>query len=113
MVVNRAQTYKWTGNEDTCKKILDAEDWSATSQKFQLANAVLRDQFKEASEIVQQIGNKDEDVNKHAFREWPLFKEFRKSPEFIAIFEQVFGEPLNRIVVRDSKADGSASGRTN
>jgi hypothetical protein len=113
LVVNRAQAYKWTGDEEKCKKILDAEDWSATSRKFQLAQAVLRDQFKQACEIVKQMGGSEEGVDKHAFREWPLFKELRKSPEFTALFEQVFGEPLNKIVVQDSKAGDSTSVQPN
>ena len=104
LVVNRAQAYKWSGDEEKCKGILDAEDWSATSLKFQLAHAVLRDQFEEACEIVKQMGGSEEDVNKHAFREWPLFKDLRKFPEFVVLFEQVFGEALNKVVVQDTKA---------
>ena len=36
MVVNRTQTYKWTGDEERCKRILDAEDWSATGPNSRL-----------------------------------------------------------------------------
>jgi hypothetical protein len=103
LVVNRAQTYKWVGEEEKCKKILDAEDWTATSLNFKLANAVLRDDFEEAYKIIKQIGKNDADIDKDAYREWPLFKELRKSPEFAALFEQVFGEELNKFIVHDSK----------
>jgi hypothetical protein len=96
LVVNRAQTYKWTGQEEQCKQILNAEDWSATSFRFKLADAVLRDDFKKANEMVVKLG-KDGDVGMHDYRDWPLFKEFRKSPEFVSLFEQIFGEPLNKI----------------
>jgi hypothetical protein len=51
-----------------------------------------RDDFKAANEAVKRIGNGAEDMDKHAYREWPLFKELRKSPEFAALFGQVFGE---------------------
>ena len=102
MVVNRAQTYKWTGDEAECKEILDSEDWSATSLRFQLAHAVLRNDFRKASKVMRLMGKNGEDLDKHAFREWPLFKELRKSPEFACLFEEIFGEPLNRIVVEDS-----------
>ena len=113
LVVNRAQTYKWAGEGEKCKKILDAEDWTATSLKFKLACAVLRDNFKEANETVKLIGNRDGEVDKHAYKEWPVFKELRKSAEFVALFEQVFGEPLNKVVVQDSKMDGSTPQRPN
>jgi hypothetical protein len=48
-----------------------------------------------------------------AYREWPLFKEFRKSPEFAALFEEIFGEPLNKFVVQAAEASGSTPQRPN
>jgi hypothetical protein len=113
LVVNRAQTYKWIGDEEKCKKILSDEDWTATALKFKLASAVLSEDFKEANEIVKQIGKDDPEVNKHAYREWPLFKNLRKLPEFTALFEQIFGEPLNRFVVHDAEAASSNPQRVN
>jgi hypothetical protein len=107
LVVNRAQTYKWTGDEEKCKQILDSEDWTAAALKFKLAVAVLSDNFKEANGIVKLIGKDDGEINKHAYREWPLFKELRKVPEFTALFDQIFGEPLNKFVVHDLEAGSS------
>jgi hypothetical protein len=98
LVVNRAQTYKWTGEDEKSRAILDAEDWSATSLKFKLACAVLRDDHAVALQLMSQIGT-DGEMNKHFYREWPLFKEIRKSREFAAKFEEVFGEPYTAIIV--------------
>ena len=106
-VINRAQTYKWTGDEEGCKKILSAEDWTATDLKFRLALAVLRDDFVGANELVSQIGAKDHSIDSHAYREWPLFKDFRKFPDFISLFEKIFGEPLNKFVVKADEAGDS------
>jgi hypothetical protein len=108
LVVNRAQVYKWTGDEQKCRAVLDAEDWSATDDTLKLACAVLKDDFKKADRLVVEIGNQDSELDKHAYREWPLFKEYRKSAEFIALFENIFGEPLNKFVVKT--ADGGVSG---
>jgi hypothetical protein len=105
--VNSAQTDKWTANEERCKEILTGEDWTATNSRFKLAHAVLVDDFNQANVIVKQIGTGDLDRDKHAYREWPLFRELRKSPEFAATFEQIFGEPLNKLVVEDTKAKDS------
>lgn len=99
LVMNRAQAYKWAGDEESCKRILDAEDWTATNLKFRLAHAILRDDFKEANRIVAQIGKNDRELSRHAYREWPIFRVFRKSPEFIALFEQIFEEPFNKFIV--------------
>lgn len=108
-IVNRAQAYKWSGEEGKCADILNGEDWSATSSKFKLACAVLRDAFKQATEIVKQIGREDPELTKNTYREWPLFKELRKLPEFGVLFENMFGEALNRFVVQDPPADDSSA----
>ncbi len=112
-VVNRAQTYKWTGDEEKCRDILNSEDWTATSLKFRLAYAVLRDDFEEANGIVKQIGKDDPEVDRHAYREWPLLKGLRKSPEFGRLFEQIFGESLHRVIVQDTQQGGSDPERIN
>jgi hypothetical protein len=39
------------------------------------------------------------EIDKHHYREWPLFREIRKSKEFAAKFEQIFGEPFIAITV--------------
>jgi hypothetical protein len=112
-VVNRAQTYKWMGDEEKCKKVLDAEDWTAMNLKFQLAHTVLTDNFAGAISIVKQIGTSDTELDKHSYREWPLFKEFRKCVDFITLFEGIFGEPLNKVVVQETQAEAASSGLVN
>lgn len=97
-VVNRAQAYKWLGHEERVRTIVGEEDWSATSLKFKLARSVLLDDFDAAAELLVTIGQNGE-IDKHSYREWPLFREARKSEKFAAAFEQVFGEPLNTISV--------------
>lgn len=100
LVVNRAQTYKWTGEHERSRAILDAEDWSAANLKFKLACAVLRDDHEVALQLMSQIGT-DGEMNKHYYREWPLFKEIRKSSEFAAKFEEIFREPYTAIIVNE------------
>jgi hypothetical protein len=94
-VVNRVQAYKWAGDTDKARTLLDAEDWSATNDSFRLAAAVLGDHFASAIEIMRAIGANGS-VTKTDYREWPLFREIRKAPEFAATFEELFGEPLQR-----------------
>ena len=36
MIINRAQAYKWSNDNDTCYKILSKFDWSASDDKFKL-----------------------------------------------------------------------------
>jgi hypothetical protein len=96
LVVNRALAYKWSGDEKKAKDIVANEDWSDTSDTFKLAEAVLLDDFPRALSIMKAIG-KSESPNTHDYRTWPLFKEIRKTPEYQKLFEDIFGEPLNRV----------------
>jgi len=104
LVVNQAQAYKWSGNMDKAKDILSHEDWSTRSDDFQLAEAVLLDDFDRANEIVKRVGAAGS-VEKVNYREWPLFREYRKTEDFKSIFEEVFGEPLNLFNVKSPEAD--------
>ncbi len=99
MVVNRAQAYKWSGDDDSATRIISEVDWSATAPKFQLAQAVILNQFDKALQIMTNLGKSDAHLMKMAYREWPLFKELRKVPGFSRTFEEIFGEPLNTVTV--------------
>lgn len=68
------------------KHIVTLEDWSAASIEFRLAEAVLLDDFTSAIAIMKQIGT-GICPGKDGYREWPLFKEFRKSSDFVSTFE--------------------------
>src|SRR6185437_7398748 len=56
MVVNRAQAYKWLGDNDAAQKIISEEDWTAASLRFRLAQAVLLDNFSAVYDTMRKIG---------------------------------------------------------
>jgi hypothetical protein len=90
-VVNRAQSYKWLDDEVTCQKVLGDEDWSAVDDKLSLGVAILRDNFGAAAALMKKIGDSPQ-LNKDAYREWPIFKRFRKSAEFRKAYKEIFCE---------------------
>lgn len=89
-IINRAQSYKWLGEEDTARKILQAEDWSDTNDKFKLTVAVLTEDYEGAIKLMQSIGASGS-IGKTDYRDWPLFKEFIKREDFLTTFKEVFG----------------------
>lgn len=104
-VVNRSIAYKFDGDEEKANAILDEEDWSATSGNFQLAEAVLRDEFERAGYIMRRIGPDNELLPKSTYREWPLFKYFRESEEFLEAYEDVFDESFEAIDHVEAESD--------
>lgn len=90
LTVNRAQAYKWNGDLEHCKRIMNAIDWSAKSDQFRLADAVLGDNWSRAERLMTRIGSNGV-VSQDAYRHWPLFREWRKRPEFTRAYKEIFG----------------------
>lgn len=97
-VLNRAQAYKWNRQENICSLILSKDDWTGSSDAFQLAVAVLSDNFGLAIKLMEKIGISDQqDI---AYKEWPLFQELRKTFEFHRAYEKIFSRhfaPIERV----------------
>lgn len=95
-LLNKAQALKWSGQEAASKKVLD-RDWSAVGNEFKLAKSVLLNDFEEAKNIMLRIGNDKETIPKNAYKQWPLFKEFRKSHEFLETYEKIYEESFSEL----------------
>ena len=107
LVLNRAQTYKWMGQHKKAMEILEAEDWDAANEKFQLGAAVLRDDFTTAAKLMRHIGA-DASPSKGDYRDWPMFRVFRETPEFAQAYEDIFGEPFGSIAADIAEAPKNA-----
>jgi len=94
-VLNRALAYKMNKQENICSLILAKDDWTSNSDKFQLAVAVLSDNFNLAIKLMEKIGpNDSQDIS---YREWPLFKELRKTFEFHRTYEKIYSKAFQRV----------------
>lgn len=98
--INLAIAYKWGGKSQKAQKMMSETDWSACSDDFQLVSRVLLDKFDEAEKIMRQIGRTDS-VSQIAYKDWPAFKDFRKSPEFKRAYQEVFGEFFDTVEVSE------------
>lgn len=96
MTINRAQAYKWSGEHEKCRKILIDEDWSACGSQFHMAVAVLEDDFDKAARIMRSIGAKGV-MRETEYQEWPIFRKFRASSQFAAVYEELFGKAFVHI----------------
>jgi hypothetical protein len=108
LVVNRAQAYLWDGRREEGLKILEAEDWSAASNEFQVCVAALRQDHSTAIRYMRTIGTEGP-PNKDGYRDWPVFRELRKTKEFQTAFSEVFGEPFATVTLSSSEASATAS----
>lgn len=112
-VVNQAIALKGGGSPSSAHALLDAEDWSAASTEFKLAAAVLRDQHEEAGELMVRLGATSTLLDDSSYHDWPLFRDFRGTPQFLTAYEKVYGRPFivelsasgSRAAVHDEKPD--------
>ncbi len=90
-LINLAIAHYCLGEKEDTISLLDGNDWSACTDKFKLAVAVLHDDYTKATNIMQRIGKKGE-VTREAYSSWPLFRDFRKSKEFLSTYRKLFGK---------------------
>ena len=100
-IINKAQAYKWNGENDKCVEIISSIDWSACSDKFKLVSQILLNDFDNAIVAMQKLGANDDEITKEAYRDWPVFKEFRDSPQFLETYEKVFGVKYEKQEIDD------------
>lgn len=103
--LNYAQSLKWVGENPKAMDILDEVDWSSTIRDLRLGVAVLRDNFEQAADFMLEIGKKGELVDETSYRDWPIFRVFRMSPEFTSAFKSIYGKDFGP--VPDSSGTGS------
>jgi hypothetical protein len=96
IILNRAQAYKWGGQNEKAMQILAAEDWTASNEKFRLANAVLNDRWDAAAAIMKSLGATGPPT-KGDYREWPIFKQFRTTKQFAAAYKHIFSEAFGEV----------------
>lgn len=89
--VNYAIALNAIEQEQASKNVLDKKDWSATSYDFKLAYAILTRNYQEAKDIMIRIGVEGDIISELSYHDWPLFRDFRDSEEFLSGYEKVYG----------------------
>ncbi len=77
--VNLAIAVKALGERKGFAECMASEDWARSDDKFQLAEAVLNERYHDALKLMRKVRAS---IHKADYRNWPLFKEFRETPEF-------------------------------
>lgn len=98
--INKAQALKWKGCASESMEILNSISWSTLSNEHNLVNCVLRDDFEKAIYYMKKIGT-DGFICEFEYRDWPVFKEFRKYEKFDKLFKELFGKPFTDIDIKE------------
>ena len=93
MVVNYANAEKLGGNIGLSRKILDREDWSASTDNYRICVAAVKDEIEDVVSLMPRVVEANA-MDIASFREWPVFETVRSDPRFVETSERVFGEKL-------------------
>lgn len=96
--INKSLAYYLNDNKEKCRSIINSIDWSATDYRFKLAAAVLEEKYADACELMKRIGNSDDMME--AYREWPLFSNFRESELFKDTFKEIYKIDFNYVEIK-------------
>lgn len=95
-IINYAIALRFGGDAERSNAVIAKRDWSASSNDFRLAEAVLLDRYVEAAALMVRIGPEGEFINERAYHLWPLFRDFRDTEEFRNAYEEVYDRPFVR-----------------
>ncbi|MFA5205650.1 MAG: hypothetical protein WC708_14735 [Lentisphaeria bacterium] len=105
LLINYAQAFKWNNNNNHCLDVIKDDDWTACSDRFKLAVAVLHDDYDTCYFIMKRLKH-DDDFNRLNYKEWPLFQELIKQPKFGDVYSECYGESF---IVEQTATDQQAT----
>jgi hypothetical protein len=101
-VINLAIAYKQSGKKQY-DALLKKYDWSSSLPEFTLAIKVLHDDFVGAAEVMRSIGRSGKLLSEIGYHQWPLFRDFRQSQDFMSAYADIFGKPFAEAVTQEAK----------
>lgn len=101
-LINYCLARKFGGKD--YKKRLYSVQWEAFHPKYNLAVAVLEDRLEEACALMKSEAVK-QSIDKECYLSWPLFRQFRSSPEFQRQFEAIYGTECQSGVIQNAESE--------
>ena len=104
--VNLAIAIRGQDRVEDSKALIRSTDWSALSDKFKMASKVLLEEYDEAADIMRKLKGSKE-FGKKDYRDWPLFRWFRRTDQFKSAYQDVFGEPFKIVQEKSATDEGN------
>lgn len=93
LVVNLSSALMHLKEEGNANNVLNKEDWSATSDDFQISVAALRKDVVEVNRLMPMV-KASERLSASEFRIWPVFDFIKDDESFREKYKEVYGEAL-------------------
>jgi hypothetical protein len=90
-VVDLANAYKLSGDEEKSTEVLALMDWSAVGPEFKVSIAAVKGDVDEVVRLMRKIGVNDDRVGAQGYQEWPVFYGVHENEKFTSALKEVFG----------------------
>lgn len=89
-LVNLANAYKLSGDDESALGVISSMDWTAVSQEFTVSIAAVKGEIDEVIRIMTRMGKQGR-LSAQDYQEWPVFYGIRDDVKFTEAFKNVFG----------------------
>lgn len=89
-LVNYCIALKNMGDASEMNRIIEGTDFSAMKEEFQLARAVLKDDYEDAYKLMESIGHNSSIFDAQSYLKYPLFYELRQQEGFKPVYSKIF-----------------------
>lgn len=104
LIVNNCIALRETNQRKLSDELLGSYDWTATNPILQMAEKILKDDYKSAALYMKQSYSM-EVLEKEHIDQWPLFLHFRNTNEFKEMYDELFGkEEIVNITLNEEDA---------
>ncbi|WP_156386755.1 hypothetical protein [Aureimonas sp. Leaf454] len=93
-LVNLANAYKLTGDNDKALEIINSVDWNFANYEFQISVAAIKGNDSQVISLMEKVSQSENFESKN-FEEWPLFAGLREDTAFKSEFERIYSRPMN------------------
>lgn len=90
-IINYGIALKRKDNIDELNEVLGSLDWTDTALDFEMAWAILKEDFEKALILMKSIGKEGKYVIEESYFNWPLFTKFVQVEGFSKTFKGIYG----------------------
>ncbi|MFA5146952.1 MAG: hypothetical protein WC515_06250 [Candidatus Omnitrophota bacterium] len=100
-LINLAQTYKWQGNVEKCKALLNGHNWQSCSADFKTCVAALNEDYEAFCKNLK-IAVQEKTVTLESLYEWPVFQSMRNVKTFKQDVKDITGLEFNESDIQNT-----------
>lgn len=101
-LINRCIAMKYSGKQ--INECLHSVDWRPFHPQYQFAVAILEDRYDDAEKLMLSPAVREK-ITEHCYKEWPIFRDFRKTEAFLNAYKEIFGKDYGEELIKEAERE--------